>query len=364
MERLTLGRVYIFTANGKVPHMLRNSIDGRMTVKVVRKKEDWTGPTDFYVQTASLSSRAERAAATMGAIMRCSARRPAVSKPAHRSRHAARRRHSTLSAEQVRRHFMTLPICDQPATIASELAEEIRHAVYSIPRTLQASIGPSELGTPCTRSLLHKVNGDSVPDRKAGGVPVVPWLSFIGTVMHAELAGIMSRSAGQGGADGPRYLVEHRVEVGSVAGKPVSGTADLFDIPAGCVVDWKVVGPTTLKRAKAARHPGRQYEWQAHLYGRGFTRQGYTVNTVLIMFLPRNGQFAERYSWSAPYDESVALQALAHVTGLVDLTAAIGIDAALQLFPPCANVWCSWCGTTYAPRSFFDMKGESSNGIL
>ena len=253
---------------------------------------------------------------------------------------------------------MMLAEIDWPATVASELSEEIRHAVLEQPRSRQQVIGPSELGMPCTRRLLHKLNRDPAPAPLPGMYPALPWLPTIGTAMHSMLADIFTSCIAQFGAEGPRYLIEHRVNVGTVAGQEIWGSSDLFDIFAGCVVDWKIVGPTTLKRVKAARSPGPQYRSQAHCYGRGFVRAGYRVHNVLIFFLPRNGEFSERYAWHEPYDETIALQALSRATGLADLIKAIGIDAAVSLYPPCSDTYCNWCGQTFAPRSYFDMKGS------
>jgi hypothetical protein len=250
-----------------------------------------------------------------------------------------------------------LAAIDEPATVIDELSEEIRYAVLNQPRSQQRLIGPSELGMPCSRKLLHKLNKSPPPAPAPNTYPVLPWLPVIGTAMHALLADAFSHSVNQGGQDGPRYLIEHAVNVGEVAGQEIWGNADLFDIPPGAVIDWKIVGPTTLKRVKAARHPGNQYRSQAHCYGRGFVRAGYAVNSVIIYFLPRNGEFAERYAWHEPYQESVALEALQRASGLADLIAAIGIDAAVALYPPCTDSYCIWCGQTYVPRSYFDLKG-------
>ena len=247
---------------------------------------------------------------------------------------------------------------DWPATVADELAEEIRYAVLNQPRSNQTIIGPSELGMPCTRALLHKLNRDALPEPTPGTYPRLPWLPAIGTAVHAFLADVMAHSLGQFAMEGKRYLIEHRVMVGTVGELEVWGSLDLFDILAGCVIDWKIVGPTTLKRVKAARHPGQQYRDQAHSYGRGLLLQGHKVNNVMIVFLPRNGEFAERHIWAEPFDESVAVQALSRCKGLLDLITAIGIEAAVSLYPACDISYCPWCGQTYAPRSYFQMRGH------
>jgi hypothetical protein len=249
---------------------------------------------------------------------------------------------------------LDLPESLRPAIVLLELQEEIRHAVLGNPRSLQQIIGPSELGTECTRALLHKLVKDQDPrdqdtPESLRGIVVPGWAATVGTAVHAWLADAFTRSPLQFGADGPRYLVEHRVNVGSLGGEDIWGSSDLFDTYSGCVVDWKVVGVATLNRVRV-HGPSGQYRSQAHSYGRGFVRAGYRVNNVMIFFLPAGGDFSKRYVWHEPYDESVALQALARCKGLLDLVAAIGIEAALSLYPTCTSPFCSWC---QPPRSSY-----------
>ena len=52
-------------------------------------------------------------------------------------------------------------------------------------------------------------------------------------------------------------------------------------------IDWKIVGPTTIRNAKA-NGPSQQYLIQASLYGIGLNHVGETVSHNCIYFLPRN----------------------------------------------------------------------------
>jgi hypothetical protein len=63
-----LGKCYLFTKSGRISKDLRDSIDGRISKVYVNDERRWP-TTDFYIQTASLSSKAERAAATMSATL-------------------------------------------------------------------------------------------------------------------------------------------------------------------------------------------------------------------------------------------------------------------------------------------------------
>lgn len=248
----------------------------------------------------------------------------------------------------------TLPESLRPPIVIMELQEEIRHAVLANPRSLQTMIGPSELGTECSRALLYKLCKTPEPadvdtPESLRNIAVPGWAATIGTAVHAWLADCFAASPLQAGLDGPRYLVEHRVNVGTIGAEEVWGSSDLFDTYAGLVNDWKVVGATTLARVKA-HGPSAKYRTQAHCYGRGFVRAGYTVRNVMIFFLPSGGDFSKRHVWFEPYDENVATQALSRCKGLLDLAAAIGLPAAVNLFPPCDYPFCPWCA---APRNSY-----------
>jgi hypothetical protein len=227
-----------------------------------------------------------------------------------------------------------------PSLLGRELIDTIKNAIAHYPRSLQKRIGPSELGHPCPRRIGYKLAGadeiNVIPDD-------APWLPTVGTAVHAWLEDVFTdanasepvRSAGHS-----RWLVEQRVSVGEVGGVDVTGSADLYDRVTAAVVDWKIVGPTTLKKYKASG-PGHQYRSQAHLYGRGFTRRGLPVDTVMIAFLPRNGELRDAHLWHEAYDEQVALDALQRANGIALALDALGPAAVAQL--DTADAYCRRC---------------------
>ncbi|MFT4258022.1 hypothetical protein [Microbacterium sp.] len=179
----------------------------------------------------------------------------------------------------------------------------IEHAITQEPRTLQTTMGPSELAMGCEHCLAARLAGWA----KA---PEAAWLPWIGTALHAKLEETFKPL--------PGWLVETRVQVGEVRGQVVSGTSDLFAIELGQVIDHKCVGKSTLDGAK--RGPTEQYRGQAHLYGLGFFRAGFDVKSVAINYLPRNDISLRRgVWWEEEWDPKVALQALARVERLGDL---------------------------------------------
>lgn len=226
-----------------------------------------------------------------------------------------------------------MPIMDRPEVVAEELISEIRHLELD-KRSLQTAIGPSEIGLPCSRRLIKKLLNTKDPPQAER------WLATIGTAVHAWLGdGFANRSPLR-----ERYLIEARVNVGTIGGIEICGNADLFDVPTGCVVDWKVVGNTRLDTYRRYG-PGQQYRTQAHLYGRGFARMGFPVRSVLIMFLPRNKALSNAYAWHEPWDESVALAGLSRAVGLLEIGRQNPWPVVEAIFPPCSDEWCPWCPT-------------------
>ena len=217
---------------------------------------------------------------------------------------------------------------EDPALVPTQLRTIIEAAMVNAPRSLQKRIGPSELGIECGRCLAHKLAG--TPER-----PEAAWLPQIGTAVHEWLEGVFLRhefTRADLGMPG-RYLPENRVTVGAINGMDISGSTDVLDIASGTVIDWKIVGTTTLRTTKA-HGASLQYQRQAMLYGKGWEDAGYTVKSVLIYFLPRNSvSLADAVPWQAPYNRAVAVDTLAHADSLIKAIATQGLDAVLAGMP-------------------------------
>ncbi|GMA31576.1 hypothetical protein [Litorihabitans aurantiacus] len=210
-----------------------------------------------------------------------------------------------------------------------DLRALLEDAIVNAPRSLQRTIGPSEIGTDCEHCLAAKIAGWE--QTREG----VAWLPFVGTAVHAEHERLVIEHENRrtcGNTTGSRrYLVEERVNVGTIGGVEISGSCDLFDIATGTTVDWKITGATTLRSARSG--PSPVYRVQAHLYGRGLAAAGHTVKHVSIVYLPRNsaGGWADAVLWSEPYQEQIALDALARAdrlhTNMTALQAGLGDQA-------------------------------------
>ena len=218
---------------------------------------------------------------------------------------------------------------EDPEATKHELRTILRAAMLYDERSLPREIGPSEVGNPCERCLAYALAGDSGREEEA-------WLPFIGRAVHEYLEQLFHRHENARAKVGipMRFLPESRVNVGEIDGIPVEGNADLFDVHTGTVVDYKIVGATTLKGVKA--HGAKpQYEKQAHLYGRGYARRGFEVRSVLIWFMPRNAiRLDAGIMWQRPYSEAAAIAALDHATNLRRAIGLLGLQTVLAGLPP------------------------------
>src|SRR5215210_1678306 len=215
------------------------------------------------------------------------------------------------------------PSPDDSTEMWTEYTGIVHHAINNDPRTLQTRIGPSGLGVDCDRCLAHQLAW--VPEQRDD-----PWLPTVGRAVHAWLDEVFT--AYNSGLPSVRFLTEMCVCVGQVDGVDITGNADLYDLWTATVVDFKIVGATTLKTAR--RWPSSQYRRQLHLYGRGFARRGLTPARVAIWYLPRNATSIEHgVQWSQPYDEQVAVDTLARADAFARAIRLAGADTILTGLP-------------------------------
>jgi len=213
-----------------------------------------------------------------------------------------------------------------PEASLRDLRGLIEHAITHEPRTLQTTIGPSEIGDPCTHCLAAKLAGWAKTEHG------VPWLPTVGTAVHRLLEDYVidhenARTGGNHTAS-RRFLVEQHVMVGHIGGHEVWGHTDVLDLQAGVSIDYKCVGAATLKTAR--RGPSEVYRTQAHLYAKGWNDAGVRVDHVAIWYVPRNSVSLDHgIFWHEPYDEQVAVAALEranHLQRQIDALAVLGDD--------------------------------------
>ena len=123
-----------------------------------------------------------------------------------------------------------------------------------------------------------------------------PWPSIVGTAVHAWLAAALDADNRRSGT--LRWLTEQRV----TPHPDHPGTADAYDAVEQAVVDWKILGPTTMAKIKSPEGPPVHYVVQLLLYGRGYRLLGLPVRRVVLAALPRTSATLDgMYVWDRPY---------------------------------------------------------------
>jgi len=165
-------------------------------------------------------------------------------------------------------------------------------------RSKQTAIGVSQLGG-CRRKVWHQIQSHE------GKNPTLRLASIMGTAIHEAIENSLSNHV--------TALYEHRVEI---EGYPPA-TIDFYDPETKAVWDWKTI---TLKNVPYFQ--SQQKKWQVMVYAYLLTLDGFEVETVNLLGIPRDGNENDLIAWSMPYDESVALEALAWLKDLESRTEA------------------------------------------
>lgn len=231
--------------------------------------------------------------------------------------------------------------------LLGDLEAAIRDYARADARSLQAQIGPSELGQACERRVAMTLLGaEKINDERD------EWTSSVGTAIHTWMENALkhqNRLLAERGLP-VRWLTEQTVEI-----RPgLSGHTDAYDLWTHTVLDHKFPGVTSIRKYKHATdpvtglkgYPSEQYVWQAHTYGYGWAKLGFPVRKVAIAMYPRSGLVRDTWLWQADYDPAIAEKALARLDSLL-----VGMDVAeslgglgiflTSLKRDTAN--CSWC---------------------
>lgn len=179
---------------------------------------------------------------------------------------------------------------------ASRYAQDIRRVVTTAAnnsaRSRQTHLGPSEIGVECDRQIVSKLAGLGRTNHV-----VDPWPSIVGTAVHAWLADAFTADNRRTGL--LRFLAEQKVS----PHPDHDGTADLYDALEMAVVDYKVLGQTTLAKMHSVGGPPRRYVVQLLLYAAGYQRLGLPVQRVALAAYPRTGSSLDGlYVWEHEID--------------------------------------------------------------
>lgn len=196
------------------------------------------------------------------------------------------------------------------ATLKQQLLEMILHAQQQAPRSMQAKIGPSEMGDECDRKIAYRLSG--VPEINTANDE---WPATVGTAIHAWLD-----SAAQLWNKTRENVYQTEVEISYPFG--AIGHGDLYREP--CVIDWKTSNKENLSLVRR-KGPSRVHQVQVHLYGYGYKRMGYNVERVALVYVPRSGWIKDMVVWSEAYDEQVAVSAIQRMFEIAKLGVSLDL---------------------------------------
>lgn len=222
-------------------------------------------------------------------------------------------------------------------TLAEEYEQVMLTGMAQHERSAQILIGPSEIGTECSRAMLYKLAKEPEPPQAPGK----GWKPQVGTACHTQQETWFNTVTTPNGTTPDDWETEQRVAVGSIGPDTIHGHTDLY-AKSGTIIDHKFVGSWKLKTVKSHKDPGNLYRVQAHTYGKGWQDDGFPIHIVMIAFHPRDGELTDSYYWWEPYDRQIAVDALARANQLHALL-AMGLHQALTMFPLCSDRYCDWC---------------------
>ncbi len=173
-----------------------------------------------------------------------------------------------------------------------ELLLHVLHAqAASRDRSMQTEVGPSEIGG-CRRKVWYRLNAQPHTNDNQSKLAAI-----MGTAIHAAI----EEAIGTLDPEGKEYLVETQVAYGDM-----KAHVDLFVPSTGAVIDWK-----TSKIKNLSYFPSNQQRWQVQVYGYLLSKNGYEVKTVNLVAIARDGNEKDVKVHTEPYDETMALAALA-----------------------------------------------------
>lgn len=232
---------------------------------------------------------------------------------------------------------MTLPtgVADTNENAAmgllSDLTDVIRWTDNNSTRSLQTTIGPSELGGLCDRRIAYRIAGAPQVNDHTDPLPAI-----VGTAVHTWLEQAVTLFQRAHFMD--RWLTEITVQPDPL----VTGHCDLYDRELQMIVDYKTVSPTKLKAWKASGPP-ESYKNQVSLYAMGAIKAGLPVKRVALVAIPRAGFLSDARVWTDYYDPARAQGLLDRLYRIGGLLLDQGEDMKVASIPAVPSQECSYC---------------------
>lgn len=231
------------------------------------------------------------------------------------------------------------------ADLKRTLIEVITWAERNTARSLQAELGPSDLGSACDRRIGYKMAGMDVINTIQD-----PWSAFVGSAIHTRLQDSIDRwtQANHQGPGERRFLTESLAPLDDF----IKAHPDLLDREKNMVVDHK---STTMEFLKQLRKPNMDphvafpgYIIQVQLYGLAFENLGHKIEKVALAFYPRAGWLKNMYCWVGDYDRDVAMVAYQRPYDIADVLTDLAVTenpsrwAEVPAEPSNACGFCPW----------------------
>jgi hypothetical protein len=233
---------------------------------------------------------------------------------------------------------------------------------HSRERSMQATIGPSEIGSACMRKIAMKLS-----QRPEVNFEKDTYAAWLGTQGHLGLEEMLRWANGTMHVE--RFLIEAALEFGSAA--LPHGHSDAFDRRpdavgfdrlGGVVIDWKFPGESALSKMHLDGCP-EDYQDQGHLYGYGQRLAGENVERVAVIALPRErGDLSKKFVWVAPYDEERAIAKIKKAEAIkarLDHYVAEGDAEPWKMAPKTPGYLCPYC-PFYLANDKAEAKGCSA----
>lgn len=235
------------------------------------------------------------------------------------------------------------------ATLLSDLTDVIKWTDSNSTRSVQKSIGPSELGSLCDRRIAYRL----------ADAPEVNWWSdplpaIVGTAVHGWLEQAVTKFQAVHFMD--RWSTEITVKPDPL----VTGHCDLYDRDYQAIIDWKTVSPTKLKAWKS-EGPPEHYKDQVNLYGRGAVNAGLAVAKVVLVAVPRSGFLKDMQIWVDDYRPDRAQAALDRMYGIANTMIKAGDDLSFEDIGSAPGSECSYCPWYRGGSAKADLSGCSGN---
>lgn len=245
---------------------------------------------------------------------------------------------------------------------ASRYARELRGVITRqatlAPRSQQVRLGPSEIGVDCDRQVVGKL----ARVQKTNNVSD-PWPSIVGTAVHAWLAAAFQDENAR------ENLLRWITETAVTPHPDFPGHSDLYDALEQAVIDWKVLGASSLSKVRSPGGPSRKYRVQLVLYGIGFRALGLPVKRVALAALPRTAATLDNmFVWDhvlTPDDEAMAQRVLDRmaVRKLVAAEVMAGRMTLEQVPASPDDDECFFC-PFYRPQAAYDHGGGCPGTIV